>query len=741
MATIKSLIKLWTDDRNLFYKELEIYAKENKDEVCSGILLIYQHLNEIEKKQEMLNVINRISIENKPPIFVFLFYYHWFISDALNSSEKEALILLGKMSACMDASFPSPIKFLYNACKADIFFDEETNTEYIKAFSLLPPDSEFFRRVIMGFVYENARNGRLGTLSPHYLNSLPENIKNLFSFFNAVENGQINEALLLKKTIELEKLKVPDVVLDSYKNSSVLLDLQCGQKNISAGNEAILTVTALLNKNPEAALKEAIRFYDKYPPMNKVLTNFFRFTLIRAQLANSNLDASRLIIDSWKKHSRRFYFADFFSARMELLNKNPEKAIYHFAKVLEICKKYDAMGRLDFELELALELQPKQIRFLMEQSNMLLTKTEPDKEMILQKPSPPTDFGIDRIKGVSLVVKSIKEEIKKIAALEIPVLILGETGVGKDVIANAIHEESLRKSEPFLAINCSAIAESLLLSELFGHEAGAYTGATGAHKGIFQEAGNGTVFLDEIGDISSSLQVALLRVLESGEYRPVGSAKPKVAKCRIIAATNALLESRVDAGTFRLDLLYRLKRLIIQIPPLRERPVDISFYCNYYLNLNKDPSNYTQISQELAKAFLAYSWPGNVRELKNEMEKIRLLHSGKSAYTLDDAGFLKSKTIQIQEKSGNKFQNKKEKQTNETEEEVFKSSGSYFRRIKTIKNLFLVHKTLSRKEICQISGIHNITLGNDLKTLIKENFITKVEPTKSPRTHYFILKE
>jgi transcriptional regulator with PAS, ATPase and Fis domain len=223
----------------------------------------------------------------------------------------------------------------------------------------------------------------------------------------------------------------------------------------------------------------------------------------------------------------------------------------------------------------------------------------------------------------------------------------------------------------------------------------------------------------------------------------VGSAKSRQVHCRIIAATNAQLESRVDAGTFRLDLLYRLKRLVIQVPPLRERPVDITYFADYFLNLNKDPSNNAKASQELEKAFLAYSWPGNVRELKNEMEKIRLLHSGKAFYTLEDAPFLKEKS-KTNIAAGESFQPQKPKKLKKemivSNEEILQNSNSYFRRIEIIKKLFQQYKNLSRKEICQITGVPDLTIGRDLKNLRDENYILKVEPTKSPRTHYFTLQ-
>jgi len=743
MTKIEELLHLLLYERTRFWKELEIFEKENPNEICAATLLIYKNEHNPDKKQYVLSVINSIKTENHSPILVFLFYFHWFQSDTLTASAQEAQILIGKMENCVTDSFPGSLKFLLMSCKADLYLDEKTNQEFVASFSYLPEDSQLYELAIKSLVHEYSRNGILHQIEPRYLQRLNQEFVNLFFFFNYIENGQTKEALKLKDKVLEAKLNIPETVRISLLNSIKLLNLYLGIYDEKHLDDQNLPVKALLDKNPIAALSHAKTFYDKHQSLDKLLTNFTRYTLIRAQLANKNLDAAKLIAKTWLPQNRRYYFSDFFMARIEMLSNNPEKAVKYFAKVLDYCKKNNAMGRLDFELDLAIELQPRQIRFLIDNANALLLTGGVEEDITQQKTPAVQDNGVNRIKGNSLALKTIREDIKKFAVLDIPILILGETGVGKDIIANAIHEESNRKSEPFIAINCSSIADSLLQSELFGHEAGAYTGATKAHKGIFQEAGNGTVFLDEIGDVSSNLQAALLRVLESGEYRPVGSAKARQAHCRIIAATNAMLESRVDAGTFRLDLLYRLKRLVIQVPPLRERPVDITYLAEYFLNLNKDPTNNSVLSSELEKAFLNYSWPGNVRELKNEMEKIRLLHSGKSFYTLDDAIFLnaKSKTNIISEEPPNlEPKINTEKKTTASREEIFQNSGSYFRRLEILKKLFQEHKNLSRKELCQITGVPDLTIGRDLKVLQNENYITKIEPTKSPRTHYFSLR-
>lgn len=203
------------------------------------------------------------------------------------------------------------------------------------------------------------------------------------------------------------------------------------------------------------------------------------------------------------------------------------------------------------------------------------------------------------------------------------VLIQGETGTGKELVAKAIHTLSARKSEPFIALNCGALPDNLLESELFGHKKGAFTGATTDKPGRFSLAGKGTLFLDEIGEISSALQVRLLRVLQEHSYEPLGATKSQKSHARIIAATNRNLTEMVKAGTFRQDLFYRIQVVQIDLPPLRERMEDIALLTEHFIShfnqlLNKQ---ITGLSPEAMTCLVAHDWPGNVRELENIIER------------------------------------------------------------------------------------------------------------------------
>jgi DNA-binding NtrC family response regulator len=219
------------------------------------------------------------------------------------------------------------------------------------------------------------------------------------------------------------------------------------------------------------------------------------------------------------------------------------------------------------------------------------------------------------------------------------VLIIGESGVGKELVARAIHEHGTRAREPFVAINCGAITDTLLESELFGHQRGSFTGAVTDHKGVFEQAGKGTVLLDEIGDTTPALQVRLLRVLEEGEVRPVGASRSLKVSPRVIAATNVPLEHAVAESRFRQDLYYRLSVIVIRVPPLRERRADIplligSFFEDACVRAGKKPV----LSAGALEALMRHTWPGNVRELRNTIERLVVSSRGPviEAFDLSD---------------------------------------------------------------------------------------------------------
>ena len=231
--------------------------------------------------------------------------------------------------------------------------------------------------------------------------------------------------------------------------------------------------------------------------------------------------------------------------------------------------------------------------------------------------------GFGQIVGDSRVMRQVYELVEKVAATKATVLITGESGTGKELIARAIHSRSPRAEEPFVAVNCMALSETLLESELFGHEKGAFTGAVGRRKGRFELADKGTLFLDEVGEIATSLQVKLLRVLQERTFERVGGNQPISVDVRIVAATNRDLTQAVATGRFREDLFYRLNVVRLDLPPLRERKEDLpSLVAHFVRRYAAEVGRATpQVSQEAMRVIYDYAWPGNVRELENALER------------------------------------------------------------------------------------------------------------------------
>jgi DNA-binding NtrC family response regulator len=239
-------------------------------------------------------------------------------------------------------------------------------------------------------------------------------------------------------------------------------------------------------------------------------------------------------------------------------------------------------------------------------------------------------YGFDSIIGQSDNMKSVFDLLAKIARSDASTVFMqGESGTGKDLAAKVIHYQSLRSEKPFMEINCTALPETLVESELFGHEKGAFTDAKSMKKGLFELANGGTVYLDEIGDMMPGTQAKLLKVIENKAFKRIGGTKDIEVDVRIITATNKDMAEEVRNGNFREDLYYRLKVIPITIPPLRERGDDILFLAKYFIDgFNKEfKKNLKGLSKETSKSFIEYPWPGNVRELKNVIERAMILES------------------------------------------------------------------------------------------------------------------
>lgn len=268
--------------------------------------------------------------------------------------------------------------------------------------------------------------------------------------------------------------------------------------------------------------------------------------------------------------------------------------------------------------------------FALEELKLLVDKIVEKQKLLALNIQLQEDLGkavVDEFVGKSQKVKTIFELVEKVAKTDANVLLLGESGTGKELVARAIHQKSKRMNKPLITVNCAALTETLLESELFGHEKGAFTGAYARKLGRFELAEKGTVFLDEIGEISPAIQAKLLRVLEEKKFNRVGGVETIGVDTRVIAATNKDLEQYVKTGKFREDLYFRLNVFPIWIPPLRERREDVPLLVSYFLK--KYQYRGKDLPSELMDQLVNYHWPGNVRELKNILERAMILSDGK----------------------------------------------------------------------------------------------------------------
>jgi DNA-binding NtrC family response regulator len=275
---------------------------------------------------------------------------------------------------------------------------------------------------------------------------------------------------------------------------------------------------------------------------------------------------------------------------------------------------------------------------LLEAIGRALARTLPrNAQPIEGDPLPDSSVGMI---GKSRALRGVLDLVEAVAPTEATVLILGETGTGKERVARAVHDRSPRRSKPFVSVNCAAIPQSLIASELFGHEKGAFTGAVQRRAGRFEQAQAGTLFLDEIGELPAETQVALLRVLQEREFERVGGHHPIAADVRVIAATNRDLPAAIAAGAFRSDLFYRLNVFPIEMPPLRERKEDIPLLVEYFMNRGQGPGTRRarSVHPQALELLYTYSWPGNIRELQNVVERA-LIVSSEQELTVDARWF------------------------------------------------------------------------------------------------------
>lgn len=346
-----------------------------------------------------------------------------------------------------------------------------------------------------------------------------------------------------------------------------------------------------------------------------------------------------------------------------------------------------------------------EVKLLIKRAMQVQTLTE---EVKVLREELYSNYRLDKLLTNSPKMQELYRIIGKVASTGATVLLSGESGTGKELIANTIHYNSLRSHGPLVKVNCGALPESLLESELFGHEKGAFTGAAARKLGRFELANKGTIFLDEIGEVSQSLQVKLLRVLQEREFERVGGTEPVKTDIRIIAATNRNLEEMVAKGTFREDLYYRLNVVSIHVPPLRERREDILLLADYFLHKYAQENNRTMsmFDQETCSLLADYNWPGNVRELANVVERAVIMSTGCVIFPEDLPQALSRQQIVAMEASSDYTGQSLKEIIKQVERNVIKQALAHNNgnKVKTAKDLGMSRRALLYKieeyELC-----------------------------------------
>jgi Nif-specific regulatory protein len=366
-----------------------------------------------------------------------------------------------------------------------------------------------------------------------------------------------------------------------------------------------------------------------------------------------------------------------FLNRTGAISPEPDKDISYISVPIKLENRVIGALSADRPYSEAVSLQEDVRLFsiiasMISQAVRLRLTAQEERERLIQENRRLTEELKDRFRpsniiGNSRAMQEVYDLIAQVSKSEATVLIRGESGTGKELVAHAIHYNSLRASKPFIKVNCAALPESVIESELFGHEKGAFTGAVASRKGRFELADGGTLFLDEVGDLTPATQIKLLRVLQEREFERVGGTSTLKVDVRLIAATNLDLERLIAGGRFRQDLYYRLNVFPIHLPPLRERKTDILLLADYFVEKysSKNYKNIRRISTPAIDMLMAYHWPGNVRELENCIERAVLLSGDEVIH-----GHQLPPTLQTAEASGTAFKGALENTLENVEREL-----------------------------------------------------------------------
>ncbi|PCJ62496.1 MAG: hypothetical protein COA79_03020 [Planctomycetota bacterium] len=748
---------------------LEILKNIDKPTHSIKVLIKLYEINIQQSSSDtILEEISNCSPNDLPQELHILFLCQWAeISMRLNRWE-EVKILSQQANDLITYNCPAEVRSKAQLLQITIY-SAEKKTElrealFETAFNSLDKDSSYYAEMMASFIYFHAIDGRfyaipekIKFLENHPIQKYQDMIKVCHLFNDAIRGDVTRAETFIQEVDQLISDGFFPSYMDSYKRCRYLIDLMLIQqekpstgylkknldvdrKNDPYGNHLwVQSVLYLIENQKENALISARSYFEKLDINQRFKGD--EFCLIRAELANRNANAALRLLSHRLTKGLDDHLDLFFHGRAELLLNNRQKAKSYFINFINNYKKISSDGRFHFELDLSLEITRQEVYMLGQLNN--------EKRNVLEiiKINPTGNdkhSSLNKIISISPIITQLKEDVLKFSGVDASVLIMGETGTGKELFAKAIHSCGNRKNKPFVSINCAAISTTLVESELFGHVKGAFSGAHQKKYGLFEEAGSGTIFLDEIGELSLDLQASLLRVLESGEIRPVGSTKNKKVTCRIIAATNANLYEMVQNKQFRKDLIYRLEQLEIKIPPLSQRKEDIPLLARSFFNEGRNISEPVFLSDEFEEAIQNKDWPGNIRQLKNFVERLRVLNSEKDTYHYEDLQEINDrqkappKTNEIPDNK--KIPSQIELSDEGIEKYLAQSSGKE-KKLEKIRALFRKHKILKGFQAGHILSLPTHTISRYMNELCEEKFIKKVNKTKSPRTQYFEIIE
>lgn len=738
---------------------LEIVEKYyQKDQLLENTLLkLIKDLGKGQLGSVFFEEIDQAIISGHPDSELFILFVLYAINYfILIKYYKNANTLASIASSLLTKENNATVQTLYCQTFARLKYDENNQTEcrkyLIKLMSLMKEGQPRYNQYklncmnILGGMGQLNEMGVFNEIVPPSFTTKDEIISYFVAIFlNCGKNG---DYLLGLKAIKYFKINFPVVMKSELAKSEAFFKVMSGDFNENNHSDILFkqyvkVCLNLSNGNFEVAHDHLkILLNETKNPNHYFIENF----PLHFELSTKNIGKAKFILYEREQKGISNFMDGLYYGRLQLLEKKYLEADQSFIGLTENVKKYGAMNLLKFELNFAKEMRLfDQLRLINgwgESSVGIPIKASKKKEVIKGK----INNGVDLLIGQTEKMVTIKNQIKKYSKLKDIVLITGETGTGKELVAKAIHEEGLHPKEPFLAINCGALTDTLLQSELFGYVTGAFTGAMKERKGIFESAGKGTVFLDEFGDISPKMQISLLRVLESNEIRLLGDTVNRYVQCKIVIATNVDLHKAVEENKFREDLFFRLARFELKLPSLRERIDDLSLLIQFFLDRNTGiDENRKIISINLLNELTTYHWPGNIRELKNEIDRLSILNP--EVKMLDVEHFDFTHLQGFQRKIINKPQQVINEDTlpdiakNEHHAQIIENGFRKEKRFDLIKDLFRKYKKLTRKQIVEFTKTGQSTATNDLQMLCKAGFLVRKSPTKSPSTHYYEFNE